>query len=102
MPEFRNMGDQTSVDGVNPSDEVIAKVGRAVGQVTAIGENYRDGLAIARSDAEKQELARQAEEAAVQAISDQGLSIAQYNRVVAAADDDPALEERLLEAAQAR
>jgi hypothetical protein len=97
MAEFRNKG----ADGTNNSisDETVTKVGRAVGQIAMIREAYREGMA-EMGDGDKQELAERAEAAAVKAISDQGLSIAEYNRVVATADDDPALEERLLAAAR--
>jgi hypothetical protein len=99
MAEFRNKGD----NGTNPiiSDETVVKVGRAVGQIALIREAYREGLAELDGDGEKRELAERAEAAAVRAISDQGLSIVEYNRVVATADDDPELEERLLAAAKA-
>jgi hypothetical protein len=99
MAEFRNTGDGGTVP--NFSDETVTKVGRAVGQIALIREAYREGLADLDSDGEKQELAQRAEQAAVQAISEQGLSVTEYNRVVATADDDPDLEERLLAAAQA-
>jgi hypothetical protein len=99
MAEFRNTGD--SGDMASFSDDTIQKVGRAVGQIALIREAYREGIGELDSDGEKQELAQRAEAAAVQAISDQGLSVTEYNRVVKTADDDPALEERLLEAAQA-
>jgi hypothetical protein len=99
MAEFRNKDD----GGTNPviSDETVTKVGRAVGQIALIREAYREGLSELDGDGDKQELAERAEAAAVRAISDQGLSIVEYNRVVASADDDPELEQRLLAAARA-
>jgi hypothetical protein len=97
MAEFRNTGD----DGTNPAitDETVAKVGRAVGQIALIREAYREGLSELDSEDDKQELAERAEAAAVHAISEQGLTVTEYNRVVASADDDPDLEERLVAAA---
>jgi hypothetical protein len=99
MAEFRN----TSDGGANPTitDETISKVGRAVGQIALIREAYREGLTELDSEDDKQELAERAEAAAVHAISEQGLTISEYNRVVASADDDPDLEDRLVAAAQA-
>jgi hypothetical protein len=47
------------------------------------------------------ELAEQAEAAALRAVRDQGLSVAQYEDVVATAETDPEPEERLLTAVQA-
>lgn len=99
MAEFRNSGNGGSVPEI--SDETVSRVGRAVGQIVLIREAYREGLAELDSDGEKQELAERAEAAAVKAISEQGLSIVEYNHVVASADNDPDLENRLLAAAQA-
>ena len=99
MAEFRNAGN----GGTPPSfsDEVVSKVGRAVGQIALIREAYREGVNELDSEDEKQELGERAEAAAVKAISEQGLSISEYNHVVTTANDDPALQERLLGAAQA-
>ena len=98
MAEFRNNGNDRAAPIV--SDETVTKVGRAVGQIALIREAYREGLTELDSDGEKQELARQAEAAALKAIGEQGLSVTEYNRVVASADNDPGLEERLLAAAR--
>jgi hypothetical protein len=99
MAEFRNAGN----GGTPPSfsDETVSKVGRAVGQIALIRDAYREGLNELDSEDEKRELAQRAEVAAVRAISEQGLSITEYNHVVTTADEDPSLQERLLAAAQA-
>jgi Domain of unknown function (DUF4168) len=99
MAEFRNTGNGGTVPDI--SEETVSKVGRAVGQIALIREAYREGVAELDSDGEKQELAERAEAAAVKAISEQGLSVMEYNHVVASADNNPDLEERLLAAAQA-
>ena len=98
MAEFRNDGDRGV--GAQVPDETVAKVGRAVGQIVMIREAYREGLTELDSDEEKQELAQRAETAAVQAISAEGLSVAEYNEVVSSADSDPELERRVLAAAK--
>lgn len=82
-------------------DELVTKVGRAVGQVALIREAYREGLTEIDNDEDREQLAERAEQAAMNVISDQGLTVNDYNRVVAAADDDDELEQRLLEAATA-
>jgi hypothetical protein len=98
MAEFRNTNDGGAAPNI--SDETVDKVGRAVGQIALIREAYREGLAELDSDSEKQELAERAEVAAVKAIGAQGLSVTEYNQVVATAENDPDLEERLLTAAK--
>lgn len=99
MAEFRNTRDDGGVPNI--SDETVSKVGLAVRQIALIREAYREGLADLDGENEKQELAQQAEAAAVKAISEQGLSVMEYNRVVATADNDAELEQRLLAVAQA-
>ena len=49
-------------------------------------------MAAASTEEERQTLADQVETAAVTAISDQGLSIDEYNQVIASARDDADLE----------
>ena len=99
MAEFRNRGDGAN----NPhlADETVSKVGRAVGRIAMIRDAYQDGVKNVKSDGEKEELAQRAEVAAVAVLNEQGVSIAEYNHVMAAADEDPALQQRLLAAAQA-
>lgn len=97
MVEFRNMDSGGTPD---LSDEVVTRVGKAIGQITAIRQAYRADMAAADTDDEKHELAQRIELQAVTAVGDQGLTIEQYNDVVTAAEDDPDLEERLLTAAR--
>jgi len=91
--------DSAGADGAGPSDAMVTKVGVAFGEVVAIQKRYSSRIAEAGSEDAKQDLQEEATAAAVQAISDQGLTITQYNEVVTAAQADPELEERLLEAA---
>jgi predicted RNA methylase len=85
--------------GTDVSDDMISKVGTAVGQIAEIQQNYGPRVAAAESDDERQDLQKEATIAAVKAISNQGLTVEQYNDVVVAAQADPTLEQRLLDAA---
>ncbi len=91
-------------DSGNPgiSDDMISKVGTAVGQIAALQQHYAPRVAAADSDDEKVGLQKEVTIAAVKAINDQGLTVEQYNEIVVAAQDDDELEERLLEAANVR
>jgi hypothetical protein len=82
------------------SDEVVTRVGRALGEVAEISETYRARLAEARSEEEQEGIEDEAAEAAVRAIDGQGISLAQYERVLTAAESDPDLEIRLISAAR--
>ncbi len=96
---------KTSANGTNPGvgvpDEMVEKVGAAVGQVAMIRQEYTERVQTAESDDEKERLAEKAQQAAVKAIGDQGLSVNDYNEVVTAAEGNPELEDRLLTAARA-
>ena len=82
-------------------DQVVSQVGKAVAEILKVRQSMEENMATAQSDDERQALANQAESAAVQAIGDQGLTVAQYNQVIAAAQSDSDLEERVLVACRA-
>jgi hypothetical protein len=70
------------------SDTLVQKVGVALGQITRIKETYGERFVEAQTVIGK-------------AVSQQGLSVEQFNRVVTAAKADPDLEQRVLAAARA-
>jgi uncharacterized protein (DUF2147 family) len=98
MPKSRDMKDTNTEADAGFSDDMITKVGRAVGQVVTIQHAYTQAVQSAGSDEEKVGLSGEAERSAIQAIRDQGLSVNEYNAVVSAADTDPDLQQRLLAA----
>ncbi len=83
------------------SDETVSHVGKAVAQILRLRQTLEENMATARTDEERQNIAAQVETAAVTAISDQGLSVDEYNQVIASARDDAELEERVLIACRA-
>jgi hypothetical protein len=95
MDQFHN-GRPSSAD---ISDDIVSKVGTAAVRVVEIRQAFTPRLVAARSQAERDGLEEEATAALVEAISDQGLSVDEYNEVVAAAQADPDLEQRLLSAA---
>lgn len=84
----------------NVSDDMVAKVGAAVGQVAMLRQEYTERVEAAQNDEEREQLAEKAQQAAVKCIRDQGISVSEYNQIVSAAEDNPELEERLLSAAR--
>jgi hypothetical protein len=78
----------------------VQKTGAALGQIAAIRQDYSQRIQAAPTQEEKQGLADQARQAAVQAINGQGLSIDEYNRVIQLAQADQGLRQRLMAAAQ--
>jgi hypothetical protein len=101
MPKSRDMTGTDTGAETGFSDDMITKVGRAVGQVVTIQHAYTQAVQAAGSDEEKAGLSGEAERSAVQAIRDEGLSVSEYNAVVSAADNDPDLQQRLLAAVPA-
>ena len=96
MADTRNKATQTDI-----TDDTVRKVGMALGQVTQIREEYTKRLALVETDDEKEAVASEAQDVMIQAVSDQGLSVGQFNAVVSAAEDDPDLGQRVLAASRA-
>jgi len=85
-------------DGATISDETIAKAGVALKQVIEITSAYSPKLAAAPTPDERVHLINEELVAASTAVSDQGLSVDQYNSVIEVAQSDPGVKERLLRA----
>ena len=79
-------------------DQTVAQVGKAVAQILKLRQSLEEHLATAQTEEERQSLAEEVESAAVEAIGDNGLTVTQYNQVIAAAQADSELEERVLTA----
>jgi GTP1/Obg family GTP-binding protein len=90
-----------AVSGANMSDATVKKVGAALRQVAQVEQTYSQRLQSANTPEQKQDISKQASGAAVTAITQQGLTIDQYNQVIQAAQSDPALKQRVLAAAGA-
>ena len=82
------------------SDAMVHKVGAALRETVSIRQKYAERAQATKSPQEQQALTTQAQTEMVQAISDQGLSVQQYNQVIQMAQADPTLKQRLLSAAQ--
>jgi hypothetical protein len=81
-------------------DQVVSQVGKAVVEIMKLRQSFEEDMATARTEEDAQNLANQVETAAVRVISDQGLTVDQYNRVISAAESDANLEQRVLAACQ--
>ena len=83
-----------------PSQDLVTKVGSAAGRVAQIQQEYTMQAEAETANEAREALASQARQAAEQAIDEQGISIQDYNAVLTAAEGDPDLEQRLLDAAR--
>ena len=82
------------------SETMVRKVGTALRHVVAIRQQYAQ-RAQSTNPGKQEALSGQAESEMVRAISDQGLSLQQYDQVIQMAQADPALRQRILTIAQA-
>jgi hypothetical protein len=82
-------------------DQMVTKMGRALAEIAQLEQELADRVDTVESEADKQQLAEQADRAITDAVTDQGLTITQFNQVVRAADEDPALRDRITAAIRA-
>jgi hypothetical protein len=87
--------------GMDVPDRVVSQVGKAAVQILKLRQSLEENMATAQTEVERQNLADDVETVAVRAISDQGLTVDQYNQVITAAQTDAELEERVLVACRA-
>jgi hypothetical protein len=66
----------------------------AIKQVTTIHQSYESKIAAA-SPSDKQRLTIEANDAMANAVTDQGLSVDEYNSIISTAQNDPAVREKL-------
>lgn len=81
------------------SPQTVAKAGKALHQVLEINHSYGSKLAHTTDPAGKQRLIASAKDKATTAITAQGLTVRQYDQVLAEARQNPALRARLFAAA---
>ena len=82
-------------------DQMVMKMGRALAEIAEVEQQLADRVDTVESEADKEQLAAEADRAIADAVSDQGLTITQFNQVVRAADDDPDLRDRITAAIRA-
>jgi len=76
------------------SDQKLSAAAAAVGQVASIRQSYEKRISEA-SPSDKQRLSDEAYDALEKAVTDQGLSVDEYNTILKAAQNDPATRQRL-------
>ncbi|MHB1302795.1 MAG: DUF4168 domain-containing protein [Acidiphilium sp.] len=78
------------------SHATIQKAGKALHNVLAINQQYGAKLSGTTDSAAKQQLVAAAKQKAMGAIRNQGLSVNQYNEVLASAQQNPTVRQQLL------
>lgn len=88
-----------SVTQTNVSPVQVRKAGRALKAIIAIQGKYRTEMQSAASSKQQDAQQQQVVDAETRAIRQQGLTVAQYSQVVAAARTNPAVRRQLFAAA---
>ena len=76
------------------SDEKLNAAAIAIAQVSSIRQSYEPKIAGA-SASDKQRLTEEANDAMEKAVTDQGLSVDEYNSIIRTAQNDPAVRQKL-------
>jgi hypothetical protein len=78
------------------SDQKLNAAAAAIEQVTSIKQSYEQKIAEA-PPSDKQHITDEANNALKKAVTDQGLSVDEYNTIVQTAQNDPAIRLKLVE-----
>jgi Domain of unknown function (DUF4168) len=76
------------------SDEKLNAAAVAVGKVTSIRQSYEQKIAEA-PPSDKQRISDEANNALEKAVTDQGLSVDEYNSIIRTAQNDPTVRQKL-------
>ena len=79
---------------VSVSDQKIGQMAAAVKQVATIKQDYQERIAAA-APADQERLAGEAGGALEKAVTDQGLSVEEFNTIILVAQNDPDVREKI-------
>ena len=88
-------------DKAEIADTAVAKMGKALAEIAGVEQGLASAASVAATEQDRVQLAERADRAIADAVTDQGLSLTQFNQLVQAADIDPELRERLTAAIRA-
>ena len=85
---------QTQSPSAPISDDKLNAAAAAIGQVATIRQSYESKIAAAPAS-DQQRLTKEANDALTKAVTDQGLSVDEYNSIIRTAQNDPAVRQKL-------
>jgi len=85
---------QTQPPSAPISDDKLNAAALAIGQVSSIRQGYESKIAAAPAP-DKQRLAKEANDAMEKAVTNQGLSVDEFNSIIRTAQNDPAVGQKL-------
>lgn len=83
----------------NISDQKLDATAAAIQHVTTVTHDYQQKMAKA-DPSDKERLAKEANGALVKAVTDQGLSVDEYNSILRVAQNDPGLKAKIMQRLQ--
>jgi Domain of unknown function (DUF4168) len=86
---------QESAPAANVSDQKLDQTAAAIKNVQVLRKNYAEKMSAAKPD-EQDQIATEASTAMQKAVTDQGLSVEEYNSIVQLAQDDPGVREQIV------
>jgi len=97
QPQARPQG-QSQGQSPSPtiSDQKLDAAAAAIGQLTIIRQSYEQKIAEA-PPSDKQHITDEATNAMKKAVTDQGLSVDEYNTIVQTAQNDPTIRQKLVQ-----
>jgi hypothetical protein len=94
QPRPQAQSPQTQSPSPTISDQKLTAAAAALGQVTSIRQSYERKIAEAPQP-DKQRVTDEANNALKKAVTDQGLSVDEYNTILQTAQNDPAIRQKL-------
>jgi hypothetical protein len=91
-PQAQSPGAQSPSPTI--SDQKLNAAAVAIGQVTSIKQGYERKIAEA-PPSDKQRISEEANGALKKAVTDQGLSVDEYNNILQTAENDPTVRQKL-------
>jgi hypothetical protein len=89
-------GSQQAAPAAKISDQKLDAAAKAMQSVTTVRESYQQKIAAA-APSDKQRLANEGNDALKKAVTDQGLSLDEYNHILTVAQNDPTVRAKLLQ-----
>jgi hypothetical protein len=94
QPRPQTESPQTQSSSPTISDQKLSAAAAALGQVTSIRQSYEHRIADAPQP-DKQRITDEANNALKKAVTDQGLSVDEYNTILQTAQNDPTIRQKL-------
>jgi hypothetical protein len=94
QPGTRN-APSTAAPSATVSDKKLDQAAAAIQQVTTVRNNYADKMSGASPD-DQDKIAEEAHAAMQKAVTDQGLSVDEYNSIVQTAQNNPSVRDQIM------